>query len=180
MPAGAFFLIKKDTFLKIVVSRKRGTTFLGKVSFRVYRATFFDFFRDVSDESVGFESISGKHSSNNYLNTCVLVRGIPQKVNKNIARERHKITKYRCLHRICSIWHSSGTAPAALEVVSSTAARTLRNHAPGARMTVVYLKQTNSLKLHNPLLKRIEVRGLMRINTIFYPFSSRSPNRPNK
>ena len=42
---------------------------------------------------------------------------------------------------------STGSA----EVVASAAARTLRNHAPGARMTVVYLKQTNSLKTYQPL-----------------------------
>ena len=81
---------------EIVVSRtKRGTTFLSQVSSRVgqtrmtisHGVFFLDFFRDVSRETIGFESISGKHSSKSGLKTCGFVRGIPKKVKtKHCAR----------------------------------------------------------------------------------------------
>ena len=62
------------------------------------------------------------------------------KKSKNIAPERTKIAECRHTHTFGAISQSAVTAAAAVtaaEVVSSTPARTLGNHAPGARMTVV-------------------------------------------
>ena len=117
-----------------------GMAWDGKVSFRVSKTRIsilhgvflFYFFGDVSRETIGFESISGKHSSQSGLKTHVFVRDIPKK-SKNIAQERHKITKYRFLHRICSIWNSSPDLRNLPDQVSSAAARTLPSTRAGGQ-----------------------------------------------
>ncbi len=54
---------------------------------------FFDFFRNVSRETIGVESICGKHLSKSGLKHMLSCETSLNK-SKNIARERHKITKY--------------------------------------------------------------------------------------
>ena len=43
---------------------------------------FFDFLRDVSRESIGFETISGSHSSKKGLKSRRFARDVPKKVKK--------------------------------------------------------------------------------------------------
>ena len=104
----------------------------------------FNFLRNISRETICFESISGKHSSKSGLKTSGFVRDIPRKVKTTLResdiffsstapgskiypfgtqRRIHRIQRIRCQE----LWLGTSLP-----------------HAPGARMTVVY---TNSLKL---------------------------------
>ena len=83
------------------------------------------------------------------LKTYAFVRDIPKKVKKTLhgsATKSPSIDFYIEFAPFGIRQAQRFSAPSAPEVVSSTAAQTLRNHAPGARMTVVYFKETNSLK----------------------------------
>ena len=145
MPAGAFFLRKSN------LSEKNKHLLYTEHNLNIVRC-FFDFFKDVWDETIGFESISGKHLSKNGLKTYTFVRDIPKKVKKHCARAASCSQVPRLpinLSQMEFIRGSSGikrinrifrNQP---DQVSSAAARTLPSTRAGGQDDVSY---TNSLK----------------------------------
>ena len=135
---------------KISVSRRRDTTFRGKVlsgvgetRIQILRNVFFCYFlRVVSRETICVGRVSDKPPSNNGPKTYHFVGDVPQKVKKTSRRNERRVPKHCFLY----VFHDLEFIPGIRGIRQngpSAPVRTLSNHAPGARITVV---QTNSLK----------------------------------
>ena len=87
---------------------------------------FFDFCRDVSGETILFESVFGRPSSKNGLRSRRSVRSCHEKVKKTLHRSEVRVTKYCKNHLKCTKMNSSPDLPDLPD---------LPDHVSGARMT---------------------------------------------
>ncbi len=94
---------------------------------------FFDFFTTAPCKTPTFESISGRRSFRNAFNRRCFRRSCHEKVEKNIAPERHDALKHRTWQQNQAKWISPADSPDSAETLSGQAAQTLPSTRAGGQ-----------------------------------------------